>query len=118
MSKISRRTALRRGGQAIAGVAVLPVIAAAATEPSVHTTKDVTAQFFEAGLSVRSRLSQQGAWSKDAEKWFRFMCVCADAGRDEPLYYDHWSEAAKKVEPRFSSTVAALDREIESGRAS
>ena len=102
MSQISRRTALRRGGQAIAGVAVLPVIAAAATEPSVHTTKEATVQFFEAGLRVRSRLSQQGAWSEDAERWFRFMSVCADCGRgDGPLYFDYWPEAARKEHRRY-----------------
>ena len=116
--KITRREALNRGGKAAVAAAALPIIAAAAAEPSVHTTEEATVQFFEAGLAVRSRLSQQGAWTEKAEKWFRFMCVCADAGSDEPRYYDHWSEAAKKVEPRFSSTVAALDREIESGRAS
>ena len=118
MLKISRRTALTRGGQVVAGVAVLPVIAAGATEPSVHTTKEATAQFFDAGLAVRSRLSQQGLWTKAAEAWFGVMAVSADIGRgDNPRYFDYWPDCAKGVKRQYSAPVAALDAEIKSRRA-
>ncbi len=101
MSKISRRTALRRGGQAVTALAALPVIAAAPTEAFVHTTEEATAQFFDAGLAVRSRLSQQGAWTERAERWFRFMSVCADCFRDEPRYFDYWPESAREYNRKY-----------------
>ena len=115
---INRRTALKRGGQTIAVAAALPVIAAGATEPSVHTTKEATAQFFDAGLAVRSRLSQQGLWTKAAEAWFGVMAVAADIGRgDNPRYFDYWPDCAKEVKRQYSAPVAVLDAEIKSRRA-
>ncbi len=39
---------------------------------------------------------------KDAERWFRFMSVCADAGRGgEPRYFDYWSKAARKYHREY-----------------
>ena len=124
MPNISRRTALRRGGQAVAGAAIVAAgagkaLAAGPTEPSGQTTKEATVQFFDAGLAVRSRLSQQGLWTEAAESWFGVMAVAADVGRgDNPRYFDYWPDCAKEVKREYSGTVAVLGAEIESGRAS